>query len=98
MLVAQSLDPTILPQFSQLPADLASMEGLPFSGGDTLANGVTCLIHVDAQAAELFLHSPDSLSHWKGVLPSASESKFQVEGTTVFAFQSRILRPWFMAL
>ena len=34
----------------------------------------------------------------EGALPSASESKFQVEGTTVFTFQSRILRIWFMAL
>jgi hypothetical protein len=38
MLTAQSLDPTVIPQFAWLPADLAGMEGLLYGGFDALVN------------------------------------------------------------
>jgi len=56
MLVAQSLDPTILPQCSRLPADLAVMEGLLFGAFDALADGVVRMVPMDAQASEFLLH------------------------------------------
>jgi hypothetical protein len=58
MLIAQGLNPIILPQSPGLTANLASVEGFLF-GGFTLANGLICVIHVDAQAAELCLHLQD---------------------------------------
>ena len=48
VLVTQSLDPTILPQFSRLTADLAGAIGFLLGDFDTLAHGVVCMIHVDA--------------------------------------------------
>jgi hypothetical protein len=52
MLVAQSLDPTILPQSSRLPANLAGMGGLQFGGFDALAKGVITMIHIYRIAAD----------------------------------------------
>jgi hypothetical protein len=43
MLVAQSLDPTVFPQFARLAANFASMEGFMYSS-------------FDAQPAKLFFH------------------------------------------
>lgn len=48
VLVAQSLDPFAFAVFPWSPADIASLEGLPFGGFDVLANGVICMIHMDA--------------------------------------------------
>jgi hypothetical protein len=51
MQVAQTLNPIILPQLPRLAAYLTSMDRFQFGGKDTLANGVICMIHVDAQSA-----------------------------------------------
>jgi hypothetical protein len=56
VLVAQSLAPIAFPLFPRLPADLASVGGLLFGDLDPLANGVTRVVHIEAQPAELFLH------------------------------------------
>jgi hypothetical protein len=72
MLIAQSLDPTILPQSPGLPATLAGMEGLLPRGKDALADGVTLVIHVKAQSAKSLLH----LQHFE----LASACKYKIQG------------------
>jgi len=76
MLVAQSFDPTILPQSPGLPTDLAGMEGLLLGGKDALADGFTFVIHV-AQAADLLLHLQD-FKHGSACLLEFGDQRFQV--------------------
>jgi hypothetical protein len=51
MLIAQSLNPTILPQFFRFPANLACAQGCALGGFDAWPNIFRCTIHAEAQAA-----------------------------------------------
>jgi len=54
--VAQSPAPIVLPLSSRLSANLAGVERFLYCGFDALADGVTFVIHGEAQAAELLFH------------------------------------------
>ncbi len=59
--VAQGPAPIALPLSSRLSADLAGVEGFLYGGVDTLADGVTFVIHVETQPAKFLL----DLQHFK---------------------------------
>ena len=56
LLVAQSPAPIAIPLSSRLAANLAGVERFLYGRLDALAEGVTFVIHVEAQPPEFFLH------------------------------------------
>jgi Flp pilus assembly protein TadD len=54
MLVAQSLNPIILPQFARLPANLAGMEGLLY--GTEAIDVFTTISHAERKPPEYFVN------------------------------------------
>jgi hypothetical protein len=77
MPAAQGLDPTMLPQCSRLPADLAGMEGLLYGGFEAVANSIIRIVHINSQPAKLFLH----LQHFKlaaACLLEFGDQRFQI--------------------
>jgi hypothetical protein len=60
VLIAQSLDPAVLPQFPRLAANLASAKRLVCRDSNALADGlIPTTVHVKAQAAKFFFHLQD---------------------------------------
>ena len=80
MLVAQSLDPTILPQSSRLAADFTGAERFLYGGFDALADSFFLpTVHVKAQPTEFLFH----LQHFK--LASGRPLEFGDQGFQVCA-------------